>query len=174
MSQVRPVVQTPRLFVLHRVDDLHGVSGEGIVAYGVEWPDGKCATRFVSNDRVRVTPVSLWDRLSDVQRVHGHGGRTRVVYLNQTPTGKALDSAQAHAVLHAYDQARQHAAGGSLAWLDAALAALSHMPGLLARYDELVASYAQLMADHAQLIAQVDAMQAHLEAQAQLMLDGSE
>lgn len=166
-------MSTPRLFVLHRVDDVHGLSGEGIVGYGIEWADGKCATRFVSNDRVRHTPVSVWDRLSEVIRVHGHGGRTRVVYLNRTPTGQALDSSKAHAALHLYDQARQRAAGGSLAWLDAALTALSHMPKLVEAYDALVASYEQLRAEHAQLQVEADAMQAHLDAQAQLQSEAT-
>lgn len=159
--------QTPRLFVLHRIEDVSGLSGDGVVVYGIEWSDGKCATRFVLTDRVRNPPVSVWDRLSDVQRVHGHGGRTRVVYLNSTPTGDALDSSVAHALLHQYDQARQRAAGASLAWLDEALAALAHMPNLVRAYDGLVAAYDQLKADHAQLQAEAAAMQAHLEAQAQ-------
>lgn len=63
-------------FALMRLEDETGVSGEGIVALGVEWDDGKVAMRWVVGD-YRSTVV--YDDIHAVEAIHGHGGRTLVV-----------------------------------------------------------------------------------------------
>ena len=40
----------PRRFILYRRHDATGVSGTGIVATGVVWPDGHAALRWKAND----------------------------------------------------------------------------------------------------------------------------
>lgn len=68
----------PRIFTLVRDVDVSGVSGTGLVAWGVVFPDGKVATRW--NGAVAQTCV--WDSIADVEAIHGHGGATRVEWLD--------------------------------------------------------------------------------------------
>jgi hypothetical protein len=66
-----------RLFQLHRDTDITGVSGTGIVADGIEWPDGTVSIRW-RGDRPSVV---FWDCVQDAMHVHGHVGATRFVWL---------------------------------------------------------------------------------------------
>lgn len=65
-----------RLFALQRDHDVTGVSGTGIVADGVRWPDGTVSIRWRGE---RPSTVS-WNSLDDAEHVHGHGGATRIVW----------------------------------------------------------------------------------------------
>lgn len=67
-----------RLFSLHRDEDETGVSGTGVVAEGIEFSDGTVALRWLSD---WPTSVVFHDRGIDaVRAVHGHGGKTRIVF----------------------------------------------------------------------------------------------
>jgi len=69
-----------RRFELHRITDITGVSGTGVVADGVVFPDGVVALRWRSD---WPTSVVFHDRgIESVQAVHGHGGATRIVWLD--------------------------------------------------------------------------------------------
>lgn len=68
----------PRTFVLRRTVDVNGVSGLGDVAWGVEFPDGKIATRWAVTD---VRQTCVWDSLADVLAIHGHDGATQIVWV---------------------------------------------------------------------------------------------
>jgi hypothetical protein len=86
-----------RLFELHRDHDVSGVSGTGVVAEGVEFSDGTCVVRWVTDRGSTV----VWRSIDDVEAIHGHGGATRVVWVESenglrprriprpTPTGRA-------------------------------------------------------------------------------------
>lgn len=77
-----------RSFELHRDDDETGVSGTGVVAEGVEFVDGSVALRWRSE---WPTSVVFHDRGIDaVRAVHGHGGKTRLVFAGDL-TGDARD-----------------------------------------------------------------------------------
>lgn len=90
-----------RYFELHRDDDVSGVSGEGVVADGVvfdlptdmTFPDG--LRLFLPSGWVRLRwrgprrSVVLWDSLGAAQDVHGHGGATRVVFVDR-PAADAI------------------------------------------------------------------------------------
>jgi hypothetical protein len=67
------------LFQLDRIEDKSGVSGTGIVADGVVFPDGTVALRWRGETRSTV----IYDNLADVLKIHGHGGSTRIKYLSQ-------------------------------------------------------------------------------------------
>lgn len=67
-----------RRFHLVRDVDVHQVSGTGVVAGGVEWPDGTVALRWYSDQASTV----VWSSLADAVAVHGHDGLTRVVWLD--------------------------------------------------------------------------------------------
>lgn len=71
----------PRRFHLQRDHDVTGSSGTGRVANGVLWTDGTVSVRWVGE---RPSTV-FWDRLEDAERVHGHGGHTRIVWDDPDP-----------------------------------------------------------------------------------------
>lgn len=71
---------TARRFELHRDADVTGVSGTGVVAEGIAFTDGVVALRWRSE---WPTSVVFHDRGVDaVKAVHGHGGATRIVWLD--------------------------------------------------------------------------------------------
>lgn len=65
-------------FVLQRDADVSGVSGTGIVAHGVVFPDGTCVLRWLGDYRSTV----VWRTLDEAMAVHGHDGATRPVFLD--------------------------------------------------------------------------------------------
>lgn len=71
----------PRRFELHRREDVSGVSGTGVVAWGVVFPDGSAVTRWNAD----VAQTCVWSHWREVERVHGHGGRTDIVMLDGQP-----------------------------------------------------------------------------------------
>ncbi|MFG3050349.1 helix-turn-helix transcriptional regulator [Kitasatospora sp. NPDC048239] len=70
----------PRLFHLQRDHDVTGVSGTGVVAWGVQWPDGTVTIRWTGD---RPSTVN-WASIDDAVHVHGHGGHTRIVWADGT------------------------------------------------------------------------------------------
>ena len=70
-----------RRFVLMRDEDVTGVSGTGVVAEGVHWTEADVvALRWTS---AWPTSVVFHERgISSVEAVHGHGGKTRIVWLD--------------------------------------------------------------------------------------------
>jgi hypothetical protein len=67
-----------RRFELHRDVDVTGASGTGVVAEGVVFSDGTAAVRWLTG---RGSTVA-WDDAASVEVIHGHGGHTRIVYLD--------------------------------------------------------------------------------------------
>ena len=72
------VARQPRRFMLRCKEDVHDFTGPGVVAYGVEWPDGRISYRWNSS---LATTVSA-DSVRDVEAIHGHDGRTEVVWID--------------------------------------------------------------------------------------------
>lgn len=71
--------ETPPLrFQLVRDEDETGISGLGVVAYGVLFSDGAVVTRWNSD----VAQTCVWASLEELEAVHGHGGRTRVEWID--------------------------------------------------------------------------------------------
>lgn len=69
-----------RLFELHRDVDATGVSGTGVVAEGVEFSDGVVCLHWTG---VWPSSVVHYERgLKAVEAIHGHGGQTRIVFLD--------------------------------------------------------------------------------------------
>jgi hypothetical protein len=65
-----------RLFRLERNEDVSGQTGLGVVAQGVVFPSGKVALCWEAPPHA----VAVYGRIEDVERVHGHSGRTLVVF----------------------------------------------------------------------------------------------
>lgn len=77
-EQPIPDVQFGRPFVLVRDTDVSGVSGTGVVANGIEWPDGDAAIHWTGSDYPTTTPHP--GGIASVLALHGHGGATRIVW----------------------------------------------------------------------------------------------
>jgi hypothetical protein len=69
---------TARRFTLVRDEDVSGTSGLGVVAEGIEWSHGKVSLHWLSQLGV----VSVYDNLKTVVQVHGHDGKTKVVWID--------------------------------------------------------------------------------------------
>ena len=68
----------PRPFILERDIAVSGVSGTGVVAQWVQFADGTAALRWCTE---WPTSVVFYDRgIEAVQAVHGHDGKTRIVW----------------------------------------------------------------------------------------------
>lgn len=65
-----------KMFHLHRISDETGKSGEGIVAEGVEFTDGKVAMRWMSN----YPSWTLFDDMKSLETIHGHEGKTAIIW----------------------------------------------------------------------------------------------
>lgn len=77
MSTVQKSFQ--RRFVLDRQEDVTGTSGTGIVAEGVLFSCGKVALTWFSH----YGAVNVYDSLEVVKVLHGHQGRTKVVWTDE-------------------------------------------------------------------------------------------
>lgn len=74
-----------RRFELHRDEDVTGVSGTGVVAEGVVFSSGKAVIEWLTE---WPTSVVWHDRgLDSVEHVHGHNGRTRIVWIDSEGSG---------------------------------------------------------------------------------------
>jgi hypothetical protein len=65
-----------RRFHFMRLEDASGVSGCGVVAEGVVFSNGKVALEWFGEH----SSTNVYDSLADVEYIHGHGGRTRIVF----------------------------------------------------------------------------------------------
>ena len=72
-------------FRLIRNEDVSGVSGTGAVAEGVLFATGKVALSWLSD----LHSVTVYDSVDDLERIHGHEGRTRIEWIDQEADGRA-------------------------------------------------------------------------------------
>jgi hypothetical protein len=80
---MRRFVRLPllRRFLLLRREDVSGSSGAGVVADGVLSDSGKAAL-FWRRGVADAASVALYDSLEDLERIHGHEGRTHVEFVD--------------------------------------------------------------------------------------------
>lgn len=74
-----------RLFQLIRDEDSSGVSGTGVVAEGVEFTNRECVIHWLA----KRSSMGIYVTIDDVVAVHGHDGKTRVVFVDPTPVKKS-------------------------------------------------------------------------------------
>jgi hypothetical protein len=74
---------TFRRFTLVRHEDVHDFSGTGPVVHGCQWPDGSVAYRW--NSAMATTVIAR--SIEDVVAIHGHDGRTVLVWVDDCPHG---------------------------------------------------------------------------------------
>lgn len=65
--------------MLRRTEDVSGLSGTGMVAEGVEFTDLRVALRW----RTALSSTVLYDNVEDVIAIHGHEGRTELIWLDE-------------------------------------------------------------------------------------------
>lgn len=65
-----------RTFRLVRDEDFSGVSGTGNVAEGVEFNNGKCVMCWDT----ATSSIAVYENVYDLVSIHGHEGRTKVVF----------------------------------------------------------------------------------------------
>ncbi len=68
-----------RRFLLVRTQDVSGVSGTGTVAEGALFSTGKAVLAWTTQFR----SVAVYDSIDDLEHIHGHGGATRVQWLDE-------------------------------------------------------------------------------------------
>lgn len=65
-----------RLFHLMRLEDESGVSGCGKVAQGVVFDNGKTVLCWLT----KYSSVAVYTSIEELEHIHGHGGKTKVVF----------------------------------------------------------------------------------------------
>lgn len=70
---------TMRRFVLVRHEDVSGTSGTGIVAEGVEFSNGQVVLHWTT----QLESVAVYANSKVLEQVHGHGGRTKVKWIDK-------------------------------------------------------------------------------------------
>lgn len=65
-----------RTFQVIRDEDVSGVSGVGVIAEGVLFSSGKVFVNWISMHKI----VEMADSVAEWEAVHGHEGRTRIVW----------------------------------------------------------------------------------------------
>lgn len=68
----------PRRFKLQRDEDVHGVSGTGDVAEGVVFSNGYAVMTWLTP----LTSVAVYHSIDVLEQIHGHEGRTKVVWID--------------------------------------------------------------------------------------------
>jgi hypothetical protein len=68
-------------FELVRDEDVTGISGTGKIAEGVVFSDGTAVLRWTTANH----STCLYDSLAALDAIHGHGGKTRVVFSDAPP-----------------------------------------------------------------------------------------
>ena len=64
------------LFHLIRIEDVSGVSGEGVVAEGVEFTDKSCCLRWYGD----LKSFEIHDSIENLLKIHGHTNKTKIEY----------------------------------------------------------------------------------------------
>ena len=77
-----------RNFLLKRNEDVHGISGTGVVAEGVQFTDGAVVMRWLGSEPT----FEVLKDIGAVTYLHGHGGRTVVVWLETNTNVEATNT----------------------------------------------------------------------------------
>jgi len=65
-------------FQLVRSKDISGVSGVGVVAVGCVFPDHSAVVMWLSEVHSKI----IYNSISEVEKIHGHGGATMLRYID--------------------------------------------------------------------------------------------
>lgn len=79
-----------KTFYLIRKEDVHGISGTGIVAQGAIFDNGMVAMTWLTDSPT----LTMFPKVSDVLKIHGHEGRTIMVIEGRKKIPKTLKRAR--------------------------------------------------------------------------------
>lgn len=68
----------PRRFQLVRNEDVNNFSGTGVVATGIEWPDGYVAMHW----NTLLNSTTIFPNINTVESIHGHDGATVIRWID--------------------------------------------------------------------------------------------
>ena len=68
-----------RRFYLQRDEDASGISGTGRIAEGVQYANGWCSMMWLTEYFSLVASPGI----DHVEKIHGHQGKTRIVFLDE-------------------------------------------------------------------------------------------
>lgn len=69
----------PKRFYLERLVDHSGISGTGVVAWGVIFPDDACVLHWVGE----LNSTAIYANIETLMRIHGHEGSTHLEMLDR-------------------------------------------------------------------------------------------
>ncbi|WP_432169104.1 hypothetical protein [Streptomyces sp. 1222.5] len=80
----------PRPFVAQRDEDVSGVSGEGVIAEGVQFSDGWVVTHWLDQPPMHEPKTDVWHNKGSrpFERIHGHGGATRILWADEVAAAR--------------------------------------------------------------------------------------
>jgi hypothetical protein len=67
-----------RAFHLNRKEDVSGIAGTGIVAEGCVFENGAVMLTWLTKH----STVTFYETVEDMEAIHGHDGRTEVIWRN--------------------------------------------------------------------------------------------
>lgn len=70
-----------KIYRLMRRADVTGVSGAGIVAYAVEFPNGKVVVAWHAEARPK--SIAVYDAMDEAIQVHTHGGASEFQLIHE-------------------------------------------------------------------------------------------
>lgn len=68
-----------RRFYLQRHEDETGISGTGRIAEGVQFSSGECAVKWLTP----IWSVVFYLNVHAVEYIHGHNGKTELVWVDE-------------------------------------------------------------------------------------------
>ena len=74
-----------RRFVLERHTDATGISGIGLVAAGVQFPNGRCVLQWAETPDGADDGFCSHRSAAAVERTHGHNGQTTLRWIDEAP-----------------------------------------------------------------------------------------
>ncbi len=80
-----------KTFYLVRTEDVHGNSGIGVVAEGIIFDSGMVSMTWLSE----IPTVTNFRRIQDVEKLHGHEGRTTVIVEGRRSQKSKFDQCKA-------------------------------------------------------------------------------
>ncbi|MCQ9178577.1 hypothetical protein KMT30_05940 [Streptomyces sp. IBSBF 2953] len=80
----------PETFVAQRDEDVSGVSGEGVIAEGCRFSDGWVVTHWLDQPPMHEPKTDVWHHkgVAPFRKIHGHGGRTRILWAGEVATAQ--------------------------------------------------------------------------------------
>jgi hypothetical protein len=66
-------------FLLDRIEDETGISGEGLIAEGVKFSDGTVVIRWLTDTK----STTIFQSVADMEAIHGHEGKTVPIWMDR-------------------------------------------------------------------------------------------